>query len=43
MTGSLALVNATIVDARGTRRADLRIQDGLISAVGDRVDADTVA
>lgn len=42
MTGSLALVNATIVDARGTRRADLRIQDGLISAVGDRVDADTV-
>lgn len=40
--GSIAITNATIVDADGTRRADLLIQGGHVVAVGERLDGDTV-
>ena len=39
---SIAITNATLVDADGTRRADLVIQNGVIAEVGERLDGDTV-
>ena len=38
----IAITNATIVDADGTRRADLRLENGVIAEVGDKLDGDTV-
>lgn len=42
MSSDIAITNATIVDAAGTRRADLRIENGAIVELGDRLDGDTV-
>lgn len=42
MSADLAITNATIVDADGTRRADLRVADGVIAEVGERLDGDIV-
>ena len=38
----LVLTNGTLVDGDGTRRADLRISDGLITDIGDHLDGATV-
>ena len=38
----LVLTNGTLVDSDGTRRADLRISDGLITDIGDNLDGATV-
>ena len=38
----LALINATILDEAGTRRSDIRINDGVIVEVGQELDGDTV-
>lgn len=38
----LVLTNGTLVDSDGTRRADLRISDGLITDIGDHLDGATV-
>ena len=40
--GSIAITNATLVDATGTRRADLLIQNGVIAEVGEKLDGDTI-
>ena len=42
MSSDIAITNATIVDADGTRRADLRIENGVIAEVGEKLDGDTV-
>ena len=39
--GSLAITDATLVDADGTRRADLLIQNGVVAEVGERLTGDT--
>lgn len=39
---SIAITNATLVDAAGTRRADLLIQNGVVAEVGEKLDGDTV-
>jgi len=39
---STVITDATIVDADGTRRADLLLRDGRIADLGDRLDGETV-
>ncbi len=42
MSTDIAITNATIVDADGTRRADLRLENGVVVEMGDKLDGDTV-
>lgn len=42
MSTDIAITNATIVDADGTRRADLRLENGVVVEMGNKLDGDTV-
>ncbi len=42
MSTDIAITNATIVDGAGTSRADLRLENGVVVEMGDKLDGDTV-